>query len=118
MEIFKEFTFDAAHFLPHTPEGHKCRRLHGHTYRIRIFCSGDLGFKEGWVVDFASIKKAWKPVEIILDHNLLNDIPGLENPTAELIAVWVWNKLKTSLPMISKIELFETPTCAVIYRGD
>jgi len=118
MEIFKDFTFDSAHFLPHVEESHKCRHLHGHTYRIRIFCRGHVESHTGWVLDFASIKKAWQPVEKTLDHKLLNDIPGLENPTAERIAIWVWNKLKPSLPLISKIELFETPTCGVAYHGE
>lgn len=117
MELFKEFTFDSAHFLPNVPEDHKCRRMHGHTYRLRICLEGDLHPHLGWVRDFADIKKYWKPLEEQLDHHLLNDIPGLENPTAEHIAIWIWDQLKPNLPEMAYLELYETPTNGVRYRG-
>jgi 6-pyruvoyltetrahydropterin/6-carboxytetrahydropterin synthase len=117
MELYKEFTFDSAHFLPNVPEGHQCARMHGHTYYVKIILDGPLDSHLGWVVDFADVKKAWEPLKKILDHHLLNEIPGLENPTAEHIAVWIWDKLKPSLPLLSAIELKETPTTGIIYRG-
>lgn len=117
MELFKEFSFDAAHFLPNVPPGHKCARMHGHTYTVRITLSGPLDAHLGWVMDFGIIKSFWKPLEAQLDHHLLNDIPGLENPTAENIAIWIWNHLIDDLPQLSSIELRETPSSGVIYRG-
>ncbi len=118
MEIYKQFQFDAAHFLPHVPETHKCRRMHGHTYHVRIVLEGPLDPKLGWVADFGDIKAAWKTIEPELDHHNLNEIEGLENPTAEYIAVWIWNRLQPELPLLSRIEVFETPTTAVVYRGE
>ena len=117
MLIFKEVTFDAAHFLPLLPEGHKCRNMHGHTYRLKIWLNGKPG-EQGWLVDFAEVKKALMPVVDQLDHKVLNDVEGLPNPTCELVAVWIWNKLKSSLPLLCKVELLETPTSGVIYEGD
>ncbi len=117
MEVFKEFTFDAAHYLPNVPPTHKCARMHGHTYKVRITLEGPLDPVLGWVQDFADIKKVWKPLEEQLDHNLLNDIPGLENPTAEWIAVWIWEKLASALPQLHRIDVFETPTSGVSYFG-
>ncbi len=117
MEIFKEFTFDAAHFLPNVPDGHKCKNMHGHTYRIRLYCEGPVDPHTGWVVDFAVIKKVWEPIHKMLDHQLLNEVPGLHNSTAENISIWVWDKLKKDLPQLSKVELWETPSCGVIYCG-
>ena len=117
MIIYKEFSFDSAHHLPFVPEGHKCRNVHGHTYHIKIFIDGPIEKEVGWVMDFGELKKAWKPIEDQLDHHNLNDIPGLENPTAENIVVWIWNRLKPALPYLSKLELKETPTSGVIYAG-
>jgi len=118
MEIFKEFTFDSAHFLPHVPDDHKCKRMHGHTYRVRIWLKGALDTRMGWVADFGDIKAVWKPLEKRLDHCVLNDIPGLENPTAEHIARYIWRELQPQLPRLDRIELFETPTSGVVYRGE
>ena len=118
MEIFKEFTFDSAHFLPNVPDGHKCKNMHGHTYRVRLYCEGPIDPHTGWVIDFAEIKKVWKPINKIVDHKVLNDIPGLENSTAENFAVWIWNKVKPELPLMSKVGLWETPSAGVVYRGE
>lgn len=118
MEIFKEFSFDSAHFLPNVPEDHKCKRMHGHTYRVRICIKGPLDDHLGWVEDFGTVKEVWKPVEKLLDHYTLNNIKGLENPTAEWIAIWIWRKLKPELPKINRIEVYETPSSGVIYRGE
>ena len=117
MEIWKEFTFDAAHVLPNVPEGHKCRRLHGHTYRVRIYVSGEPDDRVGWVMDFGDIKAAFEPILDRLDHYYLNDIEGLENPTAEVLARWIWQRLELRLPMLSRIEIHETCTTGCSYAG-
>ncbi|MBK6623111.1 MAG: 6-carboxytetrahydropterin synthase QueD [Saprospirales bacterium] len=117
MEIVKEFTFDAAHYLPNVPDTHKCKNLHGHTYRVRLFLEGPLDPLLGWVMDFAEIKSAWKPLEQQLDHQTLNNIPGMVNTTAEELAVWIYDQLKPQLPLLSRIELNETASNWVIYRG-
>lgn len=118
MVIYKDFTFDSAHYLPNVAEGHKCRNLHGHTYHIRIYIDGPIDPKIGWVKDFGDVKQAWKPINDMLDHKYLNEIDGLENPTAEIIVVWIWRKLKPLLPELSKLELKETPSSGVIYKGE
>ncbi len=117
MLIYKQFTFDSAHFLPNVPDGHKCREMHGHTYHLTLYIEGAVLDKEGWVLDFGDIKALMKPVLDTLDHHLLNNIPGLENPTAELLSVWIWNKVKPGLPALKRIELKETPTSGIIYEG-
>ena len=118
MEIWKEFTFDAAHVLPNVPEGHKCRRLHGHTYRVRVYVSGEPDDRVGWVMDFGDIKAAFEPILDRLDHYYLNDIEGLENPTAEVLARWIWQRLEPRLPILSRIEIHETCTTGCSYAGD
>ena len=117
MEIYKEFIFEAAHRLPYVPEGHKCGRLHGHSFKVRIYVEGPLGHDTGWVRDFADIKACFKPFYDQLDHNYLNDIDGLDNPTSEVIAMWIWDRMKPLLPELSRIETFETCTSGCIYRG-
>jgi len=117
MEIFKEFSFEAAHRLPNVPEGHKCARLHGHSFQIRLSVSGPVGEASGWVMDFGDIKQAFKPILNQLDHYYLNDIEGLENPTSENIARWIWQKLKPVLPELSEIQIRETCTSGCVYRG-
>ena len=98
MEIYKEFSIEAAHRLPHVPEGHKCARLHGHSFQVSIHVSGSVDAQSGWVMDFADIKAAFKPIWEQLDHHYLNDITGLENPTSENLARWIWRELKPTLP--------------------
>ncbi len=117
MEIFKTFSFEAAHKLPNVPDGHKCRRLHGHSWRVTLYVEGPLDAKLGWVKDFGDIKKAFKPVFDTLDHYYLNDIPGLENPTSEILAIWIWDRLKPALPFLSKVEIHETCTSGCAYKG-
>lgn len=117
MEIFKSFTFEAAHFLPNVPEGHKCRRLHGHSFRVEIHVSDDLHETYGWVMDFGELKRYVGPVIDELDHRLLNDIPGLENPTSENIAVWVWDRVRPVVPILSAVVVSETCTTGCLYRG-
>lgn len=116
-EIFREFTFEAAHRLPHVPEGHKCARLHGHSYRIEVRVGGEVGERSGWVVDFAEISAAFKPLHAVLDHHYLNEVPGLENPTSEVLAKWIWDRLAPSLPGLSEVVVRETCTSGCSYRG-
>lgn len=118
MEIWKEFTFEAAHLLPNLPDGHKCKRLHGHSYRVRVYVGGEPDAKLGWIVDFAEIAEACEPVRRRLDHYYLNDIEGLENPTSEVLVVWIWERLKPSLPSLRRVEVSETCTSGCSYEGD
>ena len=118
MEIFKQFSIEAAHWLPNVPEGHKCRRLHGHSFLIEIHVSGPVDPKLGWVLDFADLKAAFQPVEDDIDHRCLNDIAGLENPTSENLARWIWHRLKPELPLLSQVVVRETCTSGCVYRGD
>ena len=118
MEIFKDFTFEAAHRLPNVPAGHKCARLHGHSFRVTIHVTGPLREPEGWVMDFGDLKAAWRPLHDVLDHHYLNDVPGLENPTSEVLARWLWARLAPVLPGLSEIVVRETCTSGCRYRGE
>lgn len=118
MEIFKEFTFEAAHRLPNVPAGHKCSRLHGHSYRVEIAVEGPVGDQSGWVMDFADLKDAFAPLHKILDHYYLNEIEGLSNPTSEVLAKWIWTRLKPTLPQLSRVQVRETCTSGCVYRGE
>lgn len=118
MEIYKEFTFEAAHRLPNVPEGHKCARLHGHSFKVRIYVCDKVDDHSGWVMDFSDLKAAFQPIYKQLDHYYLNDIPGLENPTSENLSRWIWQQLKPTLPILSKVQINETCTSGCIYTGD
>lgn len=118
MEIFKVFHIEAAHRLPNLPAEHKCSRLHGHSFRVEIHIQGEPDAAHGWIMDFADLKAAFAPVFDALDHRYLNDIRGLENPTSELLARWIWQRLKPDLPPLSKIVIAETCTSGCVYRGD
>ena len=117
MEIWKEFTFEAAHLLPHVAEGHKCRRLHGHSFRVEVRVCGEPDPHRGWVMDFADLKAAWRPLDDALDHRYLNDVPGLENPTSEVLARWIWGRLAPALPGLCSVAVRETCTSGCEYRG-
>jgi 6-pyruvoyltetrahydropterin/6-carboxytetrahydropterin synthase len=118
MEIYKEFTVEAAHRLPNVPPGHKCGRLHGHSFRLQVHVQGPLDPRLGWILDFADLKQAFRPVEELLDHHYLNEVPGLENPTSENLARWLWRRLKPALPELSKVVVCETCTSGCVYAGD
>jgi 6-pyruvoyltetrahydropterin/6-carboxytetrahydropterin synthase len=118
MEIFKSFTFEAAHRLPYVQADHKCARLHGHSFHVTIHVEDAIGEDTGWVMDFAVLKERCKPVIDALDHRYLNEIDGLDNPTSENIARWLWRYLQPGLPQLSKIVVRETCTSGCIYRGD
>lgn len=117
MEIFKEFVAESAHRLPHVPAGHKCGNLHGHSFRIRIAVRGEPDPATGWIMDFGDIKAAFAPIYAQLDHHYLNDIAGLDNPTSENLAIWIWQQLKPALPLLSSVEIFETCTSGCRYTG-
>ena len=117
MEIFKEFTFEAAHRLPYVPAGHKCARLHGHSYRVEVRVAGPVSEWVGWVMDFGDIKAAWEPLDDQLDHRYLNEVVGLDNPTSENLARWIWDRLTPALPL-SAVTVRETCTSGCTYRGE
>jgi 6-pyruvoyltetrahydropterin/6-carboxytetrahydropterin synthase len=117
MDIFKVFFIEAAHRLPNVPTGHKCERLHGHSYRVEVHVSGRVGSDTGWVIDFADIQKAFQPLFEQLDHHYLNEVEGLPNPTSENIARWIWDRLQPGLPALSKVVIHETCTSGCIYEG-
>jgi 6-pyruvoyltetrahydropterin/6-carboxytetrahydropterin synthase len=118
MEIFKEFVFEAAHRLPNVQPGHKCGRLHGHSFRCEVHVSGSIDPKTGWVRDFADIKLAFEPLHEQLDHHFLNEVEGLANPTSETLARWIWKRLEPALPGLSAIVIRETCTSGCVYRGE
>lgn len=117
MEIFKEFRIEAAHRLPHVPEGHKCARLHGHSFRISLHVRGPVDPRSGWVQDFADLSAAWRPLHDQLDHRLLNEVEGLENPTSEHLARWVWDRVRPALPGLCRVVVHETCTSGCAYEG-
>ncbi|NOZ75917.1 MAG: 6-carboxytetrahydropterin synthase QueD [FCB group bacterium] len=117
MDLYKDITFEAAHRLPNLPEGHKCRRLHGHSFKIRLTITGAVDARTGWIKDFGEIKTAFAPLHDQLDHHYLNEIPGLENPTSEHLAVWIWDRLKPALPELKLVEVKETCTTGCLYAG-
>ena len=117
MDISKTFRIEAAHRLPNVPDGHKCARLHGHSFGIEVHVDGPLDPRLGWVMDFADLKAAFEPLFDRLDHHYLNDVPGLENPTSENLARWVWDELKPRLPLLDHVIVHETCTSACRYDG-
>ncbi len=118
MEVFKTFTFEAAHSLPNVPTTHKCARLHGHSFRVDIYVLGVVDETTGWVMDFADIKRAFQPLHEQLDHRHLNDVEGLKNPTSENLARWIWTRLRPSLPTLNQVIVHETCSTGSVYRGE
>ena len=116
-ELIKTFRFEAAHSLTGAPEGHKCRRVHGHGYRLDVHVNGKVDGKAGWVMDFAELQRAVEPVISKLDHTLLNEVPGLENSTAEMIAKYVYDRLRALLPGLSAVTVWESENSRCVYRG-
>lgn len=117
MDLYKDFRIEAAHRLPNVGDGHKCARLHGHSFVIRIHIKGPVVEPQGWVQDFADVAAAFAPLHDMLDHRYLNDVQGLENPTSENLAIWIWRRLADALPMLAAVEVRETCTCGCVYRG-
>lgn len=117
--IFKDFTFEAAHVLPNVPVGHKCGRLHGHSFKFQIELGGEVDSVTGWIIDFGDVKACLKEMYDALDHHYLNDIPGLENPTSENLAKWIFDTSKDALPapvQVVSVKVWETCTCGATYR--
>jgi 6-pyruvoyltetrahydropterin/6-carboxytetrahydropterin synthase len=117
MKITQAFTFEAAHRLPNVPAAHRCFRMHGHSYRVELQLSGAVDPVSGFVIDFFDVEHAFSPVLARLDHHCLNEVPGLENPTAEHIATWIWREIKGALPALSSVKVFETPNSWAEYEG-
>ena len=117
MEVFRRFGFEAAHRLPNVAPDHKCARLHGHSFRVTVHVEGPVGAESGWVMDFADLDAAARPVVDQLDHRYLNEIEGLDNPTSEVLAMWIWDRLCATLPGLSAIGVRETCTSGCTYRG-
>jgi len=118
MRLVKSFQFEAAHRLPNVPEGHKCARLHGHSFHVEIEIEGPVDPGMGWVMDYADLSALVKPILAELDHDYLNEIEGLENPTSENLAIWIWERLKPGCAWLSRITIAETCTSRCEYRGE
>ena len=114
----RQYRFEAAHFLPRVPEGHKCARMHGHSYAVTVVVEGEVDAERGWLMDFAEIDEHIMPLVRQLDHHVLNEIEGLENPTSELLAAWLWRKMKPGLAILAEVHVAETTTSRCVYRGE
>jgi len=117
VRLVHEFRFEAAHRLPRVPEGHKCARLHGHSFKVELSVAGPVNPDTGWFLDFGELHAIWEPVHATLDHHYLNEIQGLENPTSEVLAKWIWDRMKPSLPSLQQVTLFETCDARCEYTG-
>jgi len=117
VRLVRTFTFEAAHRLPNAPVGHRCRRLHGHSFHVELVCEGEVDPRTGWLVDYADIKSAFEPCLERLDHHYLNEVVGLENPTSELLARWIWESVKPKLPMLAQVNVAETCNARCEFRG-
>jgi len=117
-EITRSFWLEAAHQLPNVPPAHKCARLHGHSFHVTLVVGGDLDTTLGWIIDFADIDAAWKPIHEALDHRFLNDVPGLENPTSELLARWILGRVKLPGGFLVAVKVSETCTASCTVYAD
>lgn len=118
VRLVHEFRFEAAHRLPNVPTGHKCERLHGHSYKIELSVAGPVDPKTGWFIDYGILYDAWQPLHDRLDHHYLNEVEGLENPTSEVLAKWIWDQLKEKLPSLVRVTVFETCDARCEYEGN
>ena len=117
VELVKEYRFESAHRLPRVPPGHKCARLHGHSFKIEIVIAGEVDPKTGWFIDYGELDRIWQPLHDRLDHNYLNDIEGLDNPTSEVLSKWIFDRIRKDLPSLQAIIVFETCDARCTYRG-
>ncbi len=117
MRIYKEFKFDAAHWLPNVGPNHKCSKMHGHTFAVEIHVEDEIDPQLGWVLDYNVLRTHVEPLIDQLDHAVMNDIEGLENPTSENLSLWLWNKIKPVLPQLVQVVVKENPTNVCIYAG-
>lgn len=118
MIIYRNFKFDAVHFLPHVPEGHKCGRMHGHSYTLKVFISGEIDPETFRLRDFSELKTTVCAVTGVLNNRVLNDIDGLEDPTCENVLIWLWDRLRPLVPDLVNLELDETPAISSIYESE
>jgi 6-pyruvoyltetrahydropterin/6-carboxytetrahydropterin synthase len=116
--LLREYRFEAAHFLPRVPEGPKCARMHGHSYSVVLVIEGPIDPDLGWVMDFGDMDVHVMPLVVRLDHHVLNELEGLANPTSELLAVWLWDRLRPALPLLVEVQVAETPASRCVYRGE
>ena len=117
VRLVREYRFEAAHRLPEVPAGHKCERLHGHSFRVEVAVEGDVDERTGWFIDYGKLDELWVPIDDALDHRYLNDVPGLENPTSEILARWIWRRLEPDVPVV-RITVFETCDARCEYEGE
>lgn len=118
MEIFNTYHLEAARRLPGLPDSHPCSRVHGHSFKVDIVVCGEVRAETGWVMDFAELDAAFEPIRSQLDHRYLNELPGLENPTSEILAQWIWQRLKPAVPGLCRIVIAETHRSGCVYYGD
>ncbi|MFL2983688.1 MAG: 6-carboxytetrahydropterin synthase QueD [Candidatus Neomarinimicrobiota bacterium] len=118
MEIYKTFAVEAARSLPNLPDGHPCKKIHGHSFKITITVAGQIDENTGFVMDFSEIDSSFSPIHKLIDHSYLNDLEGLDNPSSENLCKWIWSKLKNSLRDLKRIEIKETESTGCIYRGE
>jgi len=118
MEVYKTFSVESARSLPHLPDGHPCKSVHGHSFKITITVNGQVNEDTGFVMDFSDIDSVFAPIHSMIDHAYLNDIEGLQNPSSENLCRWIWSRLSTSLPGLTKIEIRETESTGCIYKGE
>lgn len=117
VRLIKEYRFEAAHRLPRVPEGHKCARLHGHSFKVELAIFGAVNSDTGWFIDYGDLDTLWQPIHELLDHNYLNEVEGLENPTSEILAKWLWDRLKPKLPSLARVIVHETCDARCEYEG-
>ncbi len=118
VRLTREYRFEAAHRLPKVPPGHKCERLHGHSFKIEISIAGPVDEETGWFIDYGEVDEVWEPLDAQLDHYYLNDIEGLENPTSEILARWIWDRMKPALPGLCRVTVHETCDARCEYEGN
>jgi len=118
VRLIREYRFESAHRLPRVPEGHKCARLHGHSFKVEVAVRGSVDEQTGWFIDYGDLDELWRPIGEQLDHHYLNEIPGLENPTSEVLAAWLWRRLSPALPGLARVTVHETCDARCDYEGD
>ena len=118
MKVSQTFRFEAAHHLPHVPETHKCRGMHGHSYRVDIILSGAMDPNTGFIVDFFEIEDKAGRIISSLDHRCLNDIEGLSNPPAEISAKWIFDRVEKHMPILHAVRVYETGDCWAEFGRD
>jgi 6-pyruvoyltetrahydropterin/6-carboxytetrahydropterin synthase len=117
VELMKEYRFEAAHRLPRVPNGHKCANVHGHSYKVELHVRGPIDPQTGWLIDFGVMDDRWAILFNRLDHQYLNDVPDLANPTCENVAVFVWAHMKSSIAGLSAVTVWETYDSRCTYQG-